>query len=105
MLDALIGLCEGKNINKKMTLKTKLKNVKMQISETIQSQFTRVSKIKVQLKVKLKKLDWKIWETVRKKNTLTRSLEDSRSIIRLTSIERLLNIHMLLLSAIEAHYK
>jgi hypothetical protein len=49
MLDALSRLYEGKNINRKMTLRTQLKNVKMQNSETIQSYFTRVSQIKEQL--------------------------------------------------------
>ena len=49
MFDALSKLCEGKNINWKMTLRTQLKNVNMQSSETIQSYFTRVSQIKEQL--------------------------------------------------------
>jgi hypothetical protein len=49
MFDALSRLYEGKNINRKMTLRTQLKNVKMQNSETIQSYFTRVSQIKEQL--------------------------------------------------------
>ena len=44
MFDALTKLFEGKNINKKMTLRNQLKNV-----ETIQSYFTRVSQIKEQL--------------------------------------------------------
>ena len=43
MFDALSRLYEGKNINRKMTLRTQLKNVKMQDSESIQSYFTRVS--------------------------------------------------------------
>ena len=46
MFDALTKLYEGKNINRKMTLRTQLKNVKMQNSETIQSYFTRSSQIK-----------------------------------------------------------
>jgi hypothetical protein len=46
MFDALSRLYEGNNINKKMTLRTQLKSVKMQSSETIQSYFTRVSQIK-----------------------------------------------------------
>ena len=46
MFDALSRLYEGKNINKKMTLRTQLKNVKMQDSESIQSYFTRVSQIR-----------------------------------------------------------
>jgi hypothetical protein len=49
MFKALSRLYEGKNINRKMTLRTQLKNVKMQNSETIQSYFTRVSQIKEQL--------------------------------------------------------
>src|SRR5712692_4477098 len=49
MLDALTKLFEGKNINRKMTLRNQLKNVKIQNAETIQSYFTRVSQIKEQL--------------------------------------------------------
>ena len=49
MFDALSRLYEGNNINQKMTLRTQLKSVKMQSSETIQSYFTRVSQIKEQL--------------------------------------------------------
>ena len=43
MFDSLIKLFEGKNINRKMTLRKQLKNVKIQNAETIQSYFTRVS--------------------------------------------------------------
>ena len=46
MVDTLSQLYEAKNINRKMTLRTQLKNVKMQNSKSIQSYFTRVSKIK-----------------------------------------------------------
>jgi hypothetical protein len=49
MFDDLSRLYEGKNINQNMTLRTQLKNVKMQNSKTIQSYFTRVSQIKEQL--------------------------------------------------------
>ena len=49
MFDALTKLFEGKNINRKMTLRNQLKNVKIQNEETIQSYFTRVSHIKEQL--------------------------------------------------------
>jgi hypothetical protein len=49
MFDTLSRLYEGKNINRNMTLRTQLKSVKMQNSETIQSYFTRVSKTKEQL--------------------------------------------------------
>ena len=40
MFDALTKLFEGKNINRKMTLRNQLKNVKIQNEETIQSYFT-----------------------------------------------------------------
>ena len=43
MFDALTKLIEGKIINRKMTLRNQLKNVKIQNAETIQSYFTRVS--------------------------------------------------------------
>ena len=49
MFDALSRLYEGKNINRKMTLRTQLKNVKMQDSESIQSYFTRVSQLREQI--------------------------------------------------------
>ena len=44
--DALTKMFEGKNINRKMTLRNQLKNVKIQNFETIQSYFTRIAKIK-----------------------------------------------------------
>ena len=46
MFNALIRLYEGNNINMKMTMRTQLNDVKMQMSERIQSYFTRVSQIK-----------------------------------------------------------
>ena len=49
MFDALTNLYEENNINRKMTLRTQLKGVKMQNSESIQFYFTRVSQIKEQL--------------------------------------------------------
>ena len=49
MFNALTSLYEEKNINRKMTLRTQLKGVKMQMSENIQSYFTRLSQIKEQL--------------------------------------------------------
>ena len=49
VFDALTKIFEGKNINRKMTLRNQLKNVKIQNSETIQSYFTRVAQIKEQL--------------------------------------------------------
>ena len=50
MFDALFHLYEGKNINRKMTLRTQLKNVKMQDSKSIQSYFTRVSQMREKIK-------------------------------------------------------
>ena len=47
--DALTKMFEGKNINRKMTLRNQLKNVKIHNSKTIQSYFTRVAQIKEQL--------------------------------------------------------
>ena len=49
MFDALTKLFEGKNINRKMTLRNQLKNVKFQNAKTIQSYFKSVSEIKEQL--------------------------------------------------------
>ena len=49
MFDALTSLFEGKNINKRMTLRNQLKGVKVQKSETMQSYFSRVSQIKEKL--------------------------------------------------------
>ena len=49
MFDALTKLFEVKNINQNMTLRSQLKNVKIQNVETIQSYFTSVSQIKEQL--------------------------------------------------------
>ena len=49
MFDAMTSLYEGNNINKKMTLRTQLKDVKMQMLESIQSYFTRTSQIKEKL--------------------------------------------------------
>ena len=49
MFDALTSMFEGKNINRRMTLRSQLKGVKIQKLETIQSYFSRVSQIKEQL--------------------------------------------------------
>ena len=49
MFYSLTKLFEGKNLNRNMTLRKQLKNVKIQNVETIQSYFTRVSQIKEQL--------------------------------------------------------
>ena len=43
MFDALSGLFERRNINRKMTLRNQVKSVKIQKLETMQSYFTRVS--------------------------------------------------------------
>ena len=51
MFDSLTKLFEGKNINRKMTLRNQLKNVKIDNAETIKSYFTRVSQIKEQVGV------------------------------------------------------
>ena len=45
----MTSLYEGKNINKKITLRNQLKNVKIHNSETIQSYFTRVAQTREQL--------------------------------------------------------
>jgi hypothetical protein len=50
MFDSLSKLYEGKNINRKMNLRSQLKNTKMQKGEMIQEYFSRISKIKEQLK-------------------------------------------------------
>ena len=49
MFDALSRLYEGKNINRKMTLRAQLMGVKMQDLESIQSYFTRVSQLREQI--------------------------------------------------------
>jgi hypothetical protein len=46
MMDTLTRLFEGSNINRRMTLRSQLKNVKMYNSETIHSYFSRVNQIK-----------------------------------------------------------
>jgi hypothetical protein len=48
MFDSLSKLYEGKNINRKMNLRTQLKNTKMQKGKMIQEYFSRISKIKEQ---------------------------------------------------------
>ena len=49
LFDSLTKLFEGKNINRKMTLRKQLKNVNIQNAKTMHSYFTRVSQIKEQL--------------------------------------------------------
>jgi hypothetical protein len=47
--DALTRMYEGKNINRKMNLRTQLKNTKMQKGETVHDYFSMVSQFKEQL--------------------------------------------------------
>jgi hypothetical protein len=47
MFDALTRLYEGKNINRKMNLRTQLKNTMMQKRETIQEYFSRMLEFKI----------------------------------------------------------
>ena len=68
MFDALTNLYEGKNINRKMTLRTQLKGVKMQMTKNIQSYFTRVSQIKEQLEA--------IGDNVEEADVVTTNLND-----------------------------
>jgi predicted ribonuclease toxin of YeeF-YezG toxin-antitoxin module len=49
MFDSLSRMYGGRNINRKMNLRTQLKNPKMQKGETIQDYFSRVSQFKEQL--------------------------------------------------------
>jgi macrodomain Ter protein organizer (MatP/YcbG family) len=49
MFDALTRLYEGRNINRKMNLRTQLKITKMQKGETIHEYFSRISQFKEQL--------------------------------------------------------
>jgi CRISPR/Cas system CSM-associated protein Csm2 small subunit len=57
MFDALSRMYEGRNINRKMNLRTQLKNAKMQKGETIQDYFSRVSQFKEQLEAIGDKVD------------------------------------------------
>ena len=49
MFDSLSGLFEGRNINRKTTLRNQLKNIRAQKLDTMPSYFTRVAQIKGQL--------------------------------------------------------
>jgi dsDNA-specific endonuclease/ATPase MutS2 len=49
MFDALTRLYEGRNINRKMNLRTQLKSTRMHKGETIQEYFSRISQFKEQL--------------------------------------------------------
>jgi hypothetical protein len=47
--DALTRMNEGKNINRKMNLRTQLKSTRMQKGETVQEYFSRISQFMEQL--------------------------------------------------------
>ena len=49
MFNALSSLFEGRNSNKKVTLRNQLKGERAQKLETMQSYFTRIAQIKDQL--------------------------------------------------------
>jgi hypothetical protein len=49
MFDALTRMYEGKNINRKMSLRTQLKSTRMQKGETSHEYFSRISQFKEQL--------------------------------------------------------
>jgi hypothetical protein len=49
MFDALTKMYEGRNINRKMNLRTQLKNTNMQKGEIVHDYFSRVSQFKEQL--------------------------------------------------------
>jgi hypothetical protein len=49
MMDTLTRLFEGSNINRRMILRSQLKNVKMKNSKTLHSYFSRVNQIKEEI--------------------------------------------------------
>ena len=49
MYDALSGMYEGRNINRKMNVRAQLKGTKMRKEESIQDYFTRVSQFREKL--------------------------------------------------------
>ena len=49
MYDSLARMYEGRNINRKMNFRTRLKGTKMYQGESIQDYFTRVSQVREQL--------------------------------------------------------
>ena len=57
MIDALLGMYEGRNINRNMNLRAQLKSTKMRKGESIQEYFTRVSHFKEQLEAIEDKID------------------------------------------------
>jgi hypothetical protein len=67
MFDSFTRLYEGKNINRKMNLRTQLKNTRMQKGETIQEYFSRISEFKEQLEM--------IGDTIRKDELIMTALD------------------------------
>ena len=57
MFDALSGMYEGRNINRKMNLRSQLESTKMSKGESIHEYFTRVSQFKEQLEAIEDKID------------------------------------------------
>ena len=57
MFDALLGMYEGRNINRKMKLRAQLKSTNMRKGESIHEYFTRVSRFKEQLEAIENKID------------------------------------------------
>ena len=57
MFDALSGMYEGRNINRKMNLRAQLISTKMSKGESIHEYFTRVSQLKEQLEAIEDKID------------------------------------------------
>jgi hypothetical protein len=57
MFEALTRMYEGNNINRKMKLRTQLKNTKMEKGETVQDYLSRVSQFKEQIEAIRENLD------------------------------------------------
>ena len=92
MFDALSSLFEGRNNNRKMTLRNHPKSVKAQKSETMQSYFTRVA----QFKEKLKAISDMVEEAEIEMTTLNGLPRDWESFIRgIYSTRKLTKFHQL----------
>ena len=57
MFDSLLAMYEGKNINRNMKLRAKIKSTNMSKGESIEEYFTTVSQFKEQLEVIEDKID------------------------------------------------
>ena len=68
MFDFLTRLYEEKNINRKMNLRTQLKNTRMQKGESIQEYFSRILELKEQLEA--------IGDTINKDELIMTALND-----------------------------